>query len=249
MKPLVAVAGSPVPKGGVRGWPLTGAVAAGSFYLNALQRAGGQEAILMPRPIERAEAAELLGRFDALLLMGGGDVHPEEYGQDPRPEVYGVSPERDAFELELARVAVDTGLPLLAICRGIQVLNVALGGTLHQHIGDGGGPISHGLKEKHDWERHSVRVDEKSRLAQIVGADSVPQCASHHHQAIESVAPGLRPVAWAEDGMVEAVEDPSGRVIAVQWHPEVTAAEDAAQQSLFNELVRMAESRKEVKGA
>jgi len=197
----------------------------------------------MPRAIDASEADELLSRFDGLLLMGGGDVEPRRYGQDPVPQVYGVSAERDSFEIELALAATRLQVPILAICRGIQVLNVALGGTLHQHIGETG-EVSHGLSDKHDWERHSVRLDPDSRLAQILRSEAISQCASHHHQAIDVTAPGLRPVGWSQDEVIEAVEDESGLVLGVQWHPEVTAAEDSLQQALFDELIRLAGDRK-----
>src|SRR6266508_4746296 len=115
--PLIAVPAYPVKAGRVQGWEKPG-VAAPTPYVEALQRGGALEAILMPVAIDDADAVELLGRFDGLLLMGGGDLHPEEYGQRRRDEVYGVIPHRDRFELALVRAAVYRGVPTLAICRG-----------------------------------------------------------------------------------------------------------------------------------
>jgi putative glutamine amidotransferase len=142
-RPLIAVPAYPVKAGRVQGWEKPG-VAAPTPYVEALQRAGALEAILMPVAIDDVDAAAVLERFDGLLLMGGGDLHPEEYGQERRDEIYGVIPHRDRFELALARAAVDRGVPTLAICRGHQVLNVALGGSLDQHITDRDGVLPHG---------------------------------------------------------------------------------------------------------
>jgi len=244
MKPLIALAGRPVDKGEVEGWPLTSAVAAASTYIDAIQRAGGQEAVLMPRQIDESDAEDLISRFDGVLLMGGGDLDPKHYGQEPVPEVYGISRERDDFEIAIARTAVRMQVPLLAICRGIQVLNVALGGTLHQHITVIGSPTSHGSGT--EWATHAVQLQEGSRLADIVGSTVVSACASHHHQAIQNLAPSLKAVGWSDDGVIEAVESEEDSILAVQWHPELTAATDPVQQSLFDELVRLATRKSSV---
>jgi len=131
------------------------------------------------------DAAEVLERFDGLLLMGGGDLHPEEYGQERRDEIYGVIPHRDRFELALARAAVDRRLPTLAICRGHQVLNVALGGSLDQHITDRDGVLPHGKPGVPGGSTvHDIELEPGSRLAAAMGVTHA-SCSSHHHQAVE----------------------------------------------------------------
>src|SRR3954469_3467643 len=135
MRPLIAVTGVPIVAGGVLGWR-PAAVASTAAYLEAVQRAGAGAGIVPPGPLDEAESGEQLRRFDGLLLTGGGDIDPALYGQDARPEVGHVNPARDGYEIPVVRAAIKRGLPTLCICRGVQVLNVALGGTLHQHICD-----------------------------------------------------------------------------------------------------------------
>jgi putative glutamine amidotransferase len=204
-------------------------------YIRALHRAGGREAVLLPLEIDAGEAAAILERFDGLLLVGGGDVDPGRYGEDPHPEVYGVNVEHDAFEIALARAAGRLGLPTLAICRGIQVLNVALGGTLEQHL-DGD---AHGDPRAHQPSVHPVEVDPDSRVAEAMGGlrADVP---SHHHQAVALLGDGLRATGRAPDGVVEAVELDDAWVVGVQWHPEHAAESDRRHQGLFDAMVAAA---------
>jgi putative glutamine amidotransferase len=207
-------------------------------YVQALQRAGAQDAVLTPAPLSDAEAASLLERFDGLLLAGGGDLDPSLYDQPCHDEVYGVDPRRDHFELALARTLTRTAVPTLAICRGAQVLNVALGGTLDQHITDRPGLVAHGVPgEVGGAAMHPVTVTAGSRLAGALGTTR-PDCSSHHHQAIDRLGDGLRVVARADDGVVEGVELAGDTwIVAAQWHPEETAASDPTQQSLFDAFV------------
>jgi putative glutamine amidotransferase len=237
-RPLIAVPAYPVKAGRVQGWEKPG-VAAPTPYVEALQRAGALEAILMPVAIDDADAAELLERFDGLLLIGGGDLQPEEYGQERRDEIYGVIPHRDRFELALARTAVDRGAPTLAICRGHQVLNVALDGSLDQHITDRDGVLSHGKPGVPSGSTvHDIEIG--SRLAEAMGVTHA-SCSSHHHQAVERTGAGLRVSARAPDGVIEGIELEGGAwIVAAQWHPEDTAADDPAQQRLFDAFVREA---------
>lgn len=232
-RPLIAVPAYPVKRGRVQGWAAA-AVAAPDRYLYALRRAGAQEAVVMPDELDERGARELLDRFDGLLLLGGGDLDPETYGQARADETYGVIGRRDGFELPLVRAAVVRGLPTLAICRGHQVLNVALGGTLEQHITSG--DVSHGLPGVEGGSvMHDVRIAEGSRLATAMGTTRT-RVSSHHHQAVEKVGDGLDAAAWADDGLVEAIElaDGDAWIVGVQWHPEDTAAEDPVQQRLFD---------------
>jgi putative glutamine amidotransferase len=234
--PLVAVTGVPIAPGGVTGWR-QGSVAAPATYLDALRRAGAEPVVLPPVPLDRGEAARLLGRFDALVAIGGGDVDPARYGEEAHPEVAHVSAERDGFEIPMLAEAASRGTPTLAICRGMQVLNVALGGTLDQHIIGREGLIEHRSADGAEGVLHPVRVQPGSRLAKAVGTVEVASAWSHHHQALGRVGEGLVPVAWAEDGLLEAVELDEGWVVAIQWHAERTAADDPVQQALFDALV------------
>lgn len=236
MKPLIAVAGRTLRAGRVAGWR-DAAVGAPASYVLALRRAGAQEGVLLPTPLGAEEANELLARFDGLLLMGGGDIDPAQYGEERRPEVTGVNTTRDVFEIDLVRAALDGGMPMLAICRGMQVLNVALGGSLNQHIDDGS-VVRH--RELDDgYVTHSVRLDPRSRVAAATGMERVESACSHH-QSLARLGEGLSPVGWADDDVIEAVEGPTGWVVGLQWHPERTAMEDPAQQNLFDAFVRQA---------
>ncbi len=238
MGALFAVAGQVLPASRVQGWS-SDALAVPTRYLRALHRAGGQEAVLLPVPL--ADATQRLNRFDGLLLLGGGDVDPARYGEEARPEIYGVDRDRDAFEIALIREAIHLGLPTLAICRGIQILNVTLGGSLHQDIAGREDLGPHGIPGgKEVLHKVSLKLD--SRLARAMGVETVI-CSCHHHQALARLGNGLLPVGWTADGLIEAVELEDGWVVGVQWHPEDTAAEDPAQQRLFNGFVAQATRR------
>jgi putative glutamine amidotransferase len=213
-------------------------------YVDAVRRAGGV-AVLLPAGDERVD--ELLDRLDGFVLAGGGDVDPGAYGEVAHATTGGVDRERDALELALARAIAARRLPALAICRGCQVLNVALGGSLYQHlpavVGEG---LAHRAPGGDDAEqpRHAVAVDGGSYLAAAM-ATTRPEPVSWHHQAADRVAPPLRVVGRAADGTVEALELPGHpALLAVQWHPERSAAEDASQQRLFDALVAAARERR-----
>lgn len=215
-------------------------------YVDAVRRAGGVPVLLPPGGSD-AEIAALLERVDGFVLAGGGDIDPTFYGAAPHPTLERVDVARDRFELALARRLVERALPTLAICRGCQVLNVALGGTLHQHLPEVVGERLTHARPATDAERprHAVAVDAASRLAQLMGA-TAPVPVSSHHQAADRVAPSLRAVARAEDGTVEALELPEHPwLVAVQWHPELSAAQDASQQRIFDQLVAAAAARRD----
>lgn len=212
-------------------------------YLRAVQEAGGVP-ILLPPQLSGTARDELWRRLDALVLTGGGDLDPARFGESRHPTVYDVSAARDELEIELTRRALGEDVPLLAICRGIQVLNVALGGTLYQDIASGlGSPIVHTQTEKRDQPTHAVKVQEKSRLAEILGRLEV-EVNSFHHQAIKALGPRLVAVGVAPDGVIEAAEvvDHSFAV-AVQWHPEHLVDHDAAARGLFRAVVEAAGRR------
>lgn len=202
-----------------------------------LREVGGLAVLITPGEVE-AEA--LLERLDGLMLTGGGDLDPKLVGGSAHGQNYSVSPERDESELELLRGALRDGLPTLAICRGMQVLNVALGGDLHPHLPDVvGEAVSHRASET-EAARHPVRVEAGSALARQLAAGDFEAVPSWHHQGVHRLGEGLRAVAWAPDGVVEAVElvgEP--QVTAVQWHPELAGAGPEGR-GLFEQLVERA---------
>lgn len=238
-RPRVAVPTYHLPAGWLRDWA-RGGYAVPDAYVAALVRAGAQP-LLVPAtgPVP---AAEVLAPFDALLLAGGGDIDPGRYGATAHPSVYGVDPERDRVELALAEAALAAGLPTLAVCRGFQVVNVLRGGTLHQHLPELPGLDGHGLPTKGTSVVHDVTVGAGTRLARACGPGPL-RVVSHHHQGIDRAGRGLVAVGWSPDGLLEAVESPPddpGWLVAVQWHPEMSAADDPAQQQLFDALVAAA---------
>ncbi len=210
----------------------------GLAYMRAVERAGGLPVALAPLDTDSVES--LLDHLGGLLLTGGPDLDPSAYGADAHPELGPTDSAVDAFELALCRQADTRGLPILGICRGAQVLNVARGGTLHQHVPElGDGALQHRQLEPGDRTTHTVDVSADSALAQITGAGAV-QVNSFHHQAVDRLGVALGPVAWAEDGLVEAIEDLDGRfALGVQWHAE-TLIERSEHLALFERLVELA---------
>lgn len=207
-------------------------------YGDRIAEAGGYPLEVLGR--SGLPVAEIVSHLDGILLPGGGDVAPELYGAEPAKESGGVDLERDRSEIALLTEATAAGLPILAVCRGIQLLNVARGGTLIQHL-----PAV--TSEPHlDVERrsqlvHNVRIDRDSELRKIVGVDELG-VNTLHHQAVDRVGEGLRAVAWAEDGIVEGLEDRDHRIIAVQWHPE-QLPDQSPEMELFGWLVEQAGHR------
>jgi putative glutamine amidotransferase len=219
-------------------WPYASAPALPRAYLDAVRRAGAHPVLVDPAPLTRHDADDLLGRFDALVLTGGPDLDPACYGEAADARTYGVDREADEFEVALLGAALARSLPTLAICRGAQVVNVALGGSLHQHIEDDPGVSPHGVPgEAGGQHRHDVDVEPGTLLHKVLGAERA-QCSCHHHQAVARLGEGLRVTARAADGIVEALEIDGAPLLAVQWHPEDTAADDPVQQRLFDWVCR-----------
>jgi putative glutamine amidotransferase len=240
--PLVGVSTSEVRSAGDRelvsqGEPPRTELALGERYLEAVRAAGGMPVILAPLPAESLES--LIGRLDAVVLSGGPDLHPSAYGALPHPQLGPTEPELDSFELALARTAVARGLPVLGICRGMQVLNVALGGSLHQHLPDLEGAINHRQDEPSGEPTHRVTLARKSRLTKVIGRRYV-EVNSFHHQGLHALGKGLAIAGRAADGHVEAVEVPGRRfTFGVQWHAECLV-DRPEHLSLFRGLVRAA---------
>ena len=208
-------------------------------YVRAVERAGGRPLLVPP---SQNGIDETLAAVDGLLFSGGSDVDPELYEQEPHPETVGVVAERDRAELALVEAALAKDMPVLAVCRGSQVLNVARGGDLVQHLPDVVGDEKH----KHTpgaFADHDVVLERGTRLAELLG-DHAP-VKSHHHQGIGRLGEGLRAAAHADDGTIEAVEDPSHRfALGVLWHPEA-----GEEMKLFEELVREARAYRERRDA
>ncbi len=239
--PLIGLTTSTTPDGGGGSGPPRAHL--NRAYILAVQAAGGVP-VLLPPCLDRAALEALWPRLDGLVLTGGGDVDPARFGERPHPAVEDVSAARDRLELEITGRALDQGLPLLAICRGLQVLNVALGGSLHQHLPDAvpGSPIAHQQRAPREEPTHDVKVMVAgTRLGAVLGAAELP-VNSFHHQAIHRLGRGLREVAWAPDGVIEGVDMPAapGLVLGVQWHPEDLVGHDEAARRLFQALVEAA---------
>ncbi len=207
-------------------------------YSDGVLRSGGIPVLLAPVPNQYAAA--LLDRLDSLVFSGGGDVDPTRYGGQPQDSIYGIDIDRDEFEIELARVAAARRLPTLAICRGLQVINVALGGTLIEDIPTQIGSGDHAVTGHRVFHGHQhVLLDPDCRLARTVDTLDL-EVNSNHHQAVRDLAPGLRAIGWADDGVIEAIEhtDQTWPLLAVQWHPEyLDDAGDPASRALFHWLV------------
>jgi putative glutamine amidotransferase len=191
-------------------------------YITAIQRAGAL-AIMIPPDAELEENPdEMLDRLDGLILSGGADVDPSSYGAEPHPATRGTVPERDRTEIALARRAIERDMPVLGICRGMQLMNIALGGTLRQHLPDLVGHEHHrqnpGSFENSD---HDVRLEPGS-LAARAAAEELHGTKSHHHQGVDALGEGFIVTGVsAIDDTPEAIELPSCRfALGVQWHPE-----------------------------
>ena len=192
-----------------------------AIYIDGVNQAGGIAVLLPPQPVDGDIAERVLDGLDGLIITGGRDLDPGAYGQQPHAatdEAVAENRQRDALEFALLRGAVRRGIPVLGICRGAQVLNVALGGTLHQHLPDVLGHTHH-QQGNAVFATSSIRTVPGTRVAALIGESSDAQC--YHHQAIDQLGDGLMVSAQDSDGVIEAVEIPGENfVLAVQWHPE-----------------------------
>lgn len=224
-RPLVVVPArhSPEAKG-----HRTHVVSGGRLYADAIERAGGLP-LYMPPTDDASTIVATVDRCDGLVLLGGGDVDPSSYGQERGDVLYGTNRSIDDFERVAILRAIERDIPVLAVCRGNQMLNVALGGTLVQHLD---------TTVDHRDVLHRVGIEPGSLVAGAMGTTD-PEVHCFHHQAIDVLAPGLRVTGRFTDGTIESVELDGARwVVGVQWHPEDTATDDPANQGLFDEFVR-----------
>ena len=239
MRPLIGITTYSQPEVSWGHWTVPSALVPLS-YVTAVERAGGRP-LLVP-PVDDG-VGETLDVLDGIVFSGGDDVDPESYGAEAHPETRGTLPQRDDAELALLTAALERDLPVLAVCRGSQILNVARGGDLVQHLPEVVGHEGH-RPTPGTFAEHAVTVADGTRLADLLGGEHAP-VKSHHHQGYGRIGDGLREVAWAEDGTVEALEDPSKRfALGVLWHPE--EGEDAR---LFEALVAEAKAYRAARGA
>ena len=213
-------------------------------YIDAVTDAGGIAVLLPPQPADDAVARAVLGALDGLIVSGGADVDPRRYGQAPHERTGAPRADRDEWEDLLLTAAVELELPFLGICRGAQMLNVALGGTLVQHLPDVVGSDAYQPAPSVFGETEAT-VEPGSKLAAVLGDAGAPlPIHVYHHQALDEVAPGLRVTARTDDGVIEAVElDTVPFGLGVQWHPE----ENAADRRLFAGLVEAARTHRQTR--
>ncbi|MGV0741716.1 gamma-glutamyl-gamma-aminobutyrate hydrolase family protein [Mycolicibacterium sp. XJ870] len=233
-RPLVAVVGRRAAQVPILRFSATLAAEA---ICEAVWSAGGEPVVLHgPAADPVAELPDRLVGFDGVLLPGGADIEPCRYGQASAPQTRDTVAFQDEFDLGVTRAVIELDMPTLAICRGMQVLNVALGGTLTQHVYETNIPHHNAI--------HDVTVVSGSRLHAIVGRESIA-VSSYHHQALDRLAAGLTVTAVATDGIIEAAEHRRSDIVAVQWHPEDRHATSDTDAALFADLVDRARKRKE----
>lgn len=202
-----------------------------STYVKAAAKAGGSPVVL-PQ-LDPAGIDDLLDAVPAVIVVGGPDVGPERYGDERDERTVVAAPERDEFDLALARRCVERNHPLLAICRGVQVLNVALGGSLVQHVDE------HMVRARYNESVHTVDLEPGSVVAKVMGSER-PEVNSLHHQALDRLGDRVRAVGWSPDRLVEAVEvDGAPNVLGVQWHPELLRHRPE-HLALFEHLLQLA---------
>lgn len=244
MKPLIGISPTPEDKqfdhGDFRRYTLS------NTYTTSILDAGGIPVILPPHT-EMID--DLLDSLDGIVFSGGSDIDSSHWNEEPHPEAYGFDPERDAFELQAIPKVVKRDMPMLGICRGIQSVNVALGGSIVQDIPDQlPGSLQHRQHNDgklRDTTSHTVTIQEGDNLLYRIHGDTTIETNSFHHQAIKELGEGLEVIATAEDGVIEAVWNPRMTFgLAVQWHPEMLAADHPDQAAIFKAFVQAAAARK-----
>jgi len=228
-RPLIAITTS------YKGERKGGSVICGSLYLNAIWQSGGIPVAVQWTEGDDIRLDEYINEFDGFLFSGGGDVNPVHFGQTVMHDTVKFCDERDEFELALCRKAIESGKPVFGICRGEQLINVAMGGTLHQHIED------HKQADPSLTYAHKIKVTEGSHLASLLVDDTL-EVNTFHHQAVDAIAPGLVVSGYSEDGYIEAFQSltvkPYGlQIEAVQWHPERMFDKDDFSRRLIKDFV------------
>ncbi|NVY96653.1 gamma-glutamyl-gamma-aminobutyrate hydrolase family protein [Lactobacillus sp. DCY120] len=244
MRPIIAVTGdslvdpSPIIN-------LNYADMAPQMIKNALLQVGGTP-IIVPFPEDPSQipavVQSVLPLFSGLVLPGGPDIDPTLYHEEPRPHLGRTTYPKDLFEQALIKATLAAGKPILAICRGLQILNVTLGGSLYQDLATQGPAeqLQHAQTAPGQYPTHHIQIKAGSTLEQLMGSSAYVN--SRHHQAVRQLAPGLKVVAQASDGIVEAVEDQAQQqILALQWHPENMWPQDRQQLAPFQKLVDRAQ--------
>lgn len=232
-KPLIGITTTRIPN--PAGHP---AFSVNETYTNSVVNAGGLP-VLIPMNLANTDLDMLIHQLDGVLFTGGYDVDPRQYGSQSHPKVEGVDADRDYAEIYLVRKAIQAGKPFFGICRGLQVINVALGGTLYEHLPEQfPGEVEHDNHDKpRDYLAHSITISPECHLRQILASEST-MVNSLHHQGVRSLAGQLHATAFAADGLVEAFELPADKFsLAVQWHPEELQGHESMRR-LFQVFVQ-----------
>ena len=199
-------------------------------YVESVRRAGGIPVLLPPG---EKSVKSLCSRLDGIILTGGGDIHQDHYNGSTHPLIYNVDEQRDETELAITKIILERNIPTLAICRGMQILNTFFGGTLFEHL-----PVLHRFPPR-ETTKHLVDISPGSKLHGIVSTSQM-EIVSWHHQAVKDVPKELTITARSKDGVIEGFElDSHPWLVAVQWHPELSASEDKLQQKLFDALIEV----------
>jgi putative glutamine amidotransferase len=228
---------------GVSSTASSGSASAPLTYINAIKNAGGVP-LVIPMTTDEAQLDAILNTITGLVMTGGEDVNPHKfYGEEPHPKMGEIAPARDEFDYILIKKAVEKGIPVLGICRGMQMLNVALGGTLIQDIPSQvkGSMVDHKQEAPSSTATHSITIQKGSLLYNLLKTEKTA-VNTFHHQAVKRVAPSLKVIAVAKDGVVEAIEGTGNmRVLGLQFHPEGFAAHGQCEFSpIFEWLVNEA---------
>ncbi|MDO5426095.1 MAG: gamma-glutamyl-gamma-aminobutyrate hydrolase family protein [Eubacteriales bacterium] len=211
-------------------------------YLNAILKNGGIPMVIpsMSAEEDRRQLLELCG---GILFPGGDDVDPHLFGEEPHPLIGNMNESEDLAGIEALRFADEKELPVLGICKGMQLVNVARGGSLYQDLSEfTSGHLLHRRPELRDYPLHTVSIAGDSKLRQILGTGEL-RVNSIHHQCVKKVGKGLKVTAWAADHVPEAMEDEKGRILLVQWHPELFLERDARMHALFADLIARAREK------
>ncbi|HHX94923.1 MAG TPA: gamma-glutamyl-gamma-aminobutyrate hydrolase family protein [Clostridia bacterium] len=216
-------------------------------YIHAVERCGGLP-LLLPDVVSTDNVLGHCAVIDGLVLAGGVDVDPKFFGEQPTGTGE-ITPERDSYEITLVREFLTKDKPVLAICRGLQVLNICAGGDIYQDVNSQIERVIKHMQQAPKWyPTHNVSLKRGSKLQKIMGKFST-YVNSFHHQAPRRIAPGFEATAWAEDGIIEAIESTNHSfVLGVQWHPEQMFFQSSDQQALLRAFIRAAAERKNANG-